>query len=86
MYILEQSSTQEATEWVVQILNSTYVKSDLKWVVNNATPINVEERNLLLSLLENFRDLFEYTLEDWDTEPGSKPFNRRYCLVPRINK
>ena len=77
----------------MKTLNSTYVKADLKHVANNATQLNVEEIILLLSLLEDFEDLFDGTLGDWATEtvglelnPDSKPFNSRYYLVPRIKK
>ena len=78
---------------MVKIIGSTYVKLDLKQVANNVTHLNAEERTLLLSLLEDFEDLFNGTLGDWATEPvdlelkpGSKPFNSRYYPVPRINK
>ena len=55
--------------------------------------MNAEERTQLLRLLKKFKDLFYGTLGDWDTEPvklelnpGSKPFNSKYYLIPRINK
>ena len=47
---------------MVKIYDSTYAKSDLKQVANNATQLNAEERTLLLSLLEDFEDLFDGTL------------------------
>ena len=54
---------------------------------------NAEERNLLLSIIEDFEDLFDGTLGDWATDPVDldikpyyKPFNSRYYPVPRINK
>ena len=55
--------------------------------------MNAEEITLLLSFLEDFKDLFDDTLGDWATDPidlklklDSKPFNSRYYPVPRINK
>ena len=55
---------------MVKILNSTYAKADLKKVANNSTQINYEERTQLLSLFENFKDLFDGNLGDWSTEPS----------------
>ena len=89
----EPVSTIEATERLVKIFDSTYEKSDLKQVADNATQLNTEEKTQLLRLLKYFEDLFDDTLGDWDTEPidlelkpYSKPFNCKYYLVPRINK
>ena len=93
MQTSEPSSTRGATERMVKILNSTYTKAGLEQVVNNASHINAQERTLLLSLLEDFEDLFYGTLGNWSTEPvnlelkpDSKPFNSRYYPVPIINK
>ena len=93
MQTTEPASTREATERIVKILNSTYVKADLKQVSDNSTQLNAEEINQLLSLPKDFEDLFGVTLGDWATEPvdlelkpGSKPFNSRYYPVPRIDK
>ena len=44
---------------MVQILNSTYAKADLKRVTNKSTQLNAEERTLLLSLLEDFEEFFD---------------------------
>ena len=78
---------------MVKIINSTYVKVDLKQVAYNSTQMNSEEITQLLSLLEEFEDLFGVTVVDWATEPVeldlkpcSKTFNSRYYLVPLINK
>ena len=54
---------------MVNIPDSTYTKSDLKQVVNNDKQLNAEERTPLLSLIEDFEDLFDGTLGDWATEP-----------------
>ena len=77
----------------MNILDSTYVKSYLELVSNNAIQMNAEEITLLLSLLEDFEDLFDGTLDNWVTETVdlelnlySKPFNSRYHPVPIINK
>ena len=89
----EPASTREATGLLVKILDSNYEKADLKNVADNASQLNSEERTLLLSLLEDFKDLFGGTFGDWDTDPVelelnpySKQFNSIYYWVPRINK
>ena len=78
---------------MVEILDSTYLRSDLRQVADNANQPNPEERNLLINFLEDFEDLFDGTLGHWATEPVDlnlsldfKPFNSRYYPVPRINK
>ena len=78
---------------MVKTLDNTYANSELNEVADNVSHLNYEEINLLLSLLEDFEDLFDGTLGNWATEPVklelkpySKPFNIRYYLVPIINK
>ena len=78
---------------MVKILHRTFAESDINQVANNATQLNSEERTLLLSLLEYFKDLFDGTLDNWSTEPvnlelkaDSRPFNSRYYTVPRIDE
>ena len=46
----------------LKILDSTYAKADLKQVSDNKTQMDAEERTLLLSVLEDFEDLFDGTL------------------------
>ena len=60
----EQASTIEATEILVKILDSNYVKADLKQVDNNATQMNTEERTQILRLIKYFGELFDDTLGD----------------------
>ena len=93
MHTLEPSSTREATERMVKILDINYAKADLKQVDDNTTQLNYEERTLLLSLIENLEEFFDGTLGDWATEPvnlelepDSKPINIRYYIIPIINK
>ena len=92
MQTAEPASTQEATERMVKILDSTYAKSDLEQLVN-ASQMNGEERTLLLIFLGDFEDLCDGTLGNWSTDfvdlelnPDSKLFNSRYYPVPRIDK
>ena len=93
MQTSEPASTQEGTERMANIIDSTYSKAYLKQVSNSATHLNAEERILLLILLKYFEDFFNGNLGYWSTEPidlnlrpGSKPFNSRYYSIPRIKK
>ena len=54
MQTVEPVSTREATERLVKILDSTYVKLDLEQVAANASQLDIEERSQRLSLLQNF--------------------------------
>ena len=93
MQTAEPASTIEATDILVNIIDSAYENVDLKQGANNATQLNYENRTQLLRLLKYFKGLFDGTLGDWDTEPihmelkpGCKPFNSKYYPVPIINK
>ena len=93
MQTSELKYTREATESLVKIIDSTYVKAELKQVANNVTQLNFEERSQLLRLLEDFDYLSDGTSGDWDTDPVSlelnpysKPFNSKYYTVSKINK
>ena len=48
--------TREATERLVQIPDSNYVKEYLKQVSDNATQLNAEERTQILSILKYFEE------------------------------
>ena len=69
MQTAEPASTGEVTELMVKILDRTYENTGLEQVFANASQLNADERNLLLSLLEDFEDLFDGTLGDWATDP-----------------
>ena len=47
---------------MVKILDSTYVKADLKRVADNKIQLYSEERTLLLSITKDFEDFFNGTL------------------------
>jgi hypothetical protein len=89
----EPLATQQATERAVKILDSTYEKANLEEIAANAVDLDKDEKELLLSLLKDFEDLFDGTLGHWDTEPvnielkaDAKPVSSRYYPVPKINK
>ena len=86
-------STKEATEKLLKILDSIYVKSDLKQVATNTTQMNNEDITQILNILKYWEDLFDGAIGYWYTEPVdlelnpySKPFNCKYYMVPISNK
>ena len=88
----EPASTREATEILVKIINSNYVKADLENISKSTIHLNAEEITQLLRIIEKFEVLFDGDLGDWSTgtvdlglNPGSKPFNSKYYPVPIVN-
>ena len=82
MQTKEPDSRREATERLVKILDSTYAKTELKQVYDDATHMNAEERTQLLRLHKYFEEFLNGSLVYWETQPadlelkpGSKPFN-----------
>jgi hypothetical protein len=91
---LEPSSTEQATQRVVHILDANYKKADLPEVVKTCTHLSQHKQNELLEVLQVFEDLFDGTLGDWKTEPVSfelkrdaKPYHSRaFPSIPRKHK
>ena len=88
----EPYSTIEATKRVVKLIDSIYDKSCLDKISENAVQLYANQHEMLLGILKELEGLFDGTLGKWDTSPidlevntGSKPFNSRYCMVPKIN-
>ena len=68
----EPVNTKNATQRVVEILDATYKKADLRAVVDATGPhLSLQDKNKLLELLKEFEELFDGTLGDWKTEPVS---------------
>jgi hypothetical protein len=66
----EPASTRGATKRVVEILDSKYAKADPPAIVrDNCKHLNPSERELLLSLLHKFEQLFDGTLGEWNLPP-----------------
>ena len=93
MKTAETYSNIEATEIIVKILDSTYAKASLQEVTTSAVQMDANQFEKLPGLIKEFEDLFDGNLGKWYTSPikleinpGSKPFNASYYLVPRINK
>ena len=81
----EPASNIEATERLLKILESTYVKSNLYKVDAAEFQIDKDQYKKLLIILTEFYDLLYGTLGKWDTttvdseaKPISKLFNDRY--------
>ena len=93
MHTSEPVSTREATERIVKIIESSYVKAHLEHVASDATHINGDKRAQLIGLLKKFEECFGGTLGEWDTEltnlelkPYYKPFNCKHYPVPITDK
>ena len=67
--IHEPKSTLEATQWVVKVLDAKCEKADLNAVIaDNCKHLSTPDQEKLPKLLTEFKDLFDGTLGDWDTE------------------
>ena len=65
----EPQSAMEATKHFIQILDANYEKANLRDIVrNNCAHLSAPEQSLLLELLQDFEELFDGTLDDWDCE------------------
>ena len=67
----EPQSTLKATKRLIQILDAKSEKADLRAITNNCTHLSDPETQSLLELLQEFEELFDETLGDWDYEPVS---------------
>ncbi len=63
----ELSSTEQATQYAVKILDANNQKADLRAVVSNCTQLNSIEKSKLLELIKKFEPLFDRTLGHWRT-------------------
>jgi hypothetical protein len=69
---MEQQSTQDATKRVMRILDAKYQKADLQSIVrDNCKHLHANQQKKLLQLLKKYELLFDGTLGDWKSEPGS---------------
>jgi hypothetical protein len=68
----EPISTCSATKHVVKILDAKYEKADLPAIIReNCSHLTASNRETLLSVLLNFKSLFDGTLDDWKLPPVS---------------
>ena len=93
-FTAEPDATDEATKRTVKILDAKYEPADLpKLVEEECQHLTSAEKQDLLKLLTEFKQLFDGTLGDWDTPPvhlelkeGAKPYHGRAFPVPFIHK
>ena len=65
-------------------------KADLMAITENCTHLSDLDKQKLLELLQEFEELFDGTLGDWDCEPvslqlkeGAKPYHGRPFPIPK---
>ena len=66
---IKPSSTKEATDRVVKILDSKYEKANLNKIVEDANNLDANQKQMLLKLLKQYETLFDGTLGRWNTTP-----------------
>jgi hypothetical protein len=67
--IHEPKSILEATQRDFKILDAKYEHADLGAAVNkNCNHLSIPNHEKLVKLLAELEDLFDQTLDDWDTE------------------
>ncbi len=63
----EPLSMLEGTKHYIQILDAKYEQADLKEIMkNHCKHLNAPEQSLLLELLQEFEELFNGKLVDWE--------------------
>ena len=90
----EPKSTLDATNGVIKILDAKFEKADLKAVVkDNWKHSSVPKQTQLLKLLTKFEELFDGTLDDWDTElvsfqlnEGARPYHDKLFPILKGHK
>ncbi len=82
----EPVSTQKATKRVIEILHAKYDKANLPEIVkDNCSHLEPSQREKLLSLLLDYKLLFDGTLGDWNQPPVSVKMKEGACCKPLIN-
>jgi hypothetical protein len=92
---MEPQNTQDATKCITRILDPKYQKADLQSIVrDNCKHLSAnQQKKKLLQLLKKYKSLFDGTLGDWKTKPGSfqlkegvSPYHGQAFPVPKIHK
>jgi hypothetical protein len=88
----EPQSTLEATKRLIEILDAKYEKANLRAITEEEclNHLNATEMDQLLKLLQEFEELFDGTLGDWDCTPvsiqlkeGAQPYHGRPFPIPK---
>ena len=80
----------EAMQRINKILDAKYAPANPKDVVNEQSHLSQTEKQQLLELLEEFKELFDGSLGKWNGEPydielkpGAQPYHARAYQVPK---
>ena len=82
----------EATKCLIEILDAKYEKANLRGITKAdcLNHLSATEQNKLLKLLQEFEELFDGTLGDWDCNPvlfqlkqGALPYHGRPFPIPK---
>jgi hypothetical protein len=82
----------EATKCLTQILDAKYEKANLRAIVEDDCKkhLSAPKKASLLELLQEFEELFDGTLGDWDCDPvslelkeGARPYHGRPFPIPK---
>jgi hypothetical protein len=88
----EPQSMLEATKRLIQILEARYENADLRAIVKDdcIKHLSVTEKALLLEPLQEFEELFDGALGDWDCDPvsfelkeGATPYHSWPFPIPK---
>ncbi len=88
----EPQSTLDATKRLIKILDAKYEKANLRAITEQdcLNHLSATEKNKLLKLLQEFEELFDGTLGDWDCNPvllqlkeGAQPYHGRPFPIPK---
>jgi len=88
----DPQSTLEATKCLIKILDAKYEKANLKEITEEEclNHLSATEKDKLLKLLQEFEELFDGTLGDWDCNPvslqlkeGAQPYHGRPFPIPK---
>jgi len=88
----EPQSTLETTKCLIKILDANYEKANLRAITEQdcLNHLSATEKNKLLKLLQEFEELFNGTLGDWDCNPvllqlkeEAQPYHGRLFPIPK---
>ena len=84
----------EAAKCLIEILDAKYEKANLRAITKQEclNHLSAIDKNKLLKLLQEFKELFNGTLGDWDCNPvslqlkeGAQPYHGRPFLIPKMH-
>jgi len=88
--IHESEILYEATERTKRILEAKYEAVTLQEIIDGCDHLNSDEKQELIFLLENFKDLFDGSMGTWkgeklniEVKEGVEPYHARAFLIPK---